>query len=298
MRNALFVVLVLVGCGKKTEIAPAPGSASAAVASGSAPAGSGSATGSAPAAACDLTGKYRMRYRSNGADGWWLRLEIKDGKAELSQKDVMDVLAAPLTTKIEGCKATITSTNEHSGDAKLEMTLDAKTNLVTGSLSRTKSGEKTPADTVPVTGRRDVGASTAPACIKAGLFEVGIGDAKWKLTEGKSHMGGCKDFTDQAKQKVRVEMLGDELFVDEVSGDANEQSFGRAKLTKKTDCQYDFELGVQDWSVTGTITFDGDKITGTASESRYQVMEDGEAGENLWACTTKNAPIEGKRLGD
>jgi hypothetical protein len=288
--------VLLLGCGKKQE-SQKTGSGTG-VASGSAV--TQVADAAAAAATCDLAGKYRLRFRSNGADGWWLRLEIKGTTAELAQKDVMDVLAAPLTFAADGCKATITSKNEHSGDAKLEMTLDPKTNIVTGTLARTKGGEKGEADSVPVTGRRDVGPIATPACIKPGLFEIGIGSTKWKLSEGKPGRGngGCKDFTETAKQKVRVEMLGDELFVDEVSGEKDEQSFARAKLTKKGDCAYDVELQVQDWSFTGSVTFDGDKVTGTATQSRYQVFEDGEAGENLWACEAKNAPIEGKRVGD
>ncbi len=294
MRILLLAVLAI-GCSKAKET-PAAGS-------GSAPTtktvGSGSGPAAAPVAAtCDLAGSYRMRFRSNGADGWWLRVKIAGDKAELVTPDVMNVLSPPLALAADGCKATITSKNDHSGDAKLVFTLDAKTNVVTGELSRTKGGEKQEADTVPVAGRRDVGPIAAPACIKPGVYEIAIGQAKWKLSEGKPSMGGCKDFSDSAKANIRVEPLGDELFVDEVQGDNHEQSFARAKLTRKTECEFDLEYAVQDWSFKGTVKFDGDKLGGVAKESRYQVFEDGEAGENLWACNTKDAPIEGKRIAD
>lgn len=251
-------------------------------------------------ATCTLDGEYRLRYRSNGTDGWWLRIAIDGGKAKLKSRDVMDALRDPLTLKADGCKATITSTGDHSGDVKLELAVDPKTQLVTGTLARTKGGEKSEADSVPVTGRHDTTPNPAPACIKPGVYEIAVGTTKWKLSEGEPRAGTCDSMADiAAKARVRVELLGDQLFVDEVSSDDNEQTFGRATLGKKGDCDYDFELAIQDWSVKATLKFAADgTITGTTGDTRYQVMEDGTAGENLWACTTSGAPLAGKRVAD
>jgi len=296
--RALPIVLALVACdaGKKS------GSGSA----GSGSAGSGVATlGSAApvvdaGVACDLAGSYRLRFHSNGADGWWLRFKIADDKAELTAKDVMSLFPqGPLRLSRDGCKATITASNEHSGDTKLVFTLDPATNAITGELSRTKGGDvKNGPETVPIAGRRDVAPLAVPACIKPGVYELAINGAKWKLAEGESRFGTCADMASTAHARVSIELLGDQLFVDEVSGEDNEQSFQRGKLTKINECEYGLALEVTDFSFDGTIKFAADKITGTAKTARYQVFEDGDAGENLWACKTKNAPLAGKRIAD
>src|SRR4051794_5463476 len=90
MMKVAWVALALVGCSPKdaSNGAPATGSATGAAGSGAAP-----TQPVAHAATCDLSGDYRVRYRSNGVDGWWLRFRVKDGKAELTANDAMDVFA-------------------------------------------------------------------------------------------------------------------------------------------------------------------------------------------------------------
>jgi hypothetical protein len=83
-----------------------------------------------------------------------------------------------------------------------------------------------------------------------------------------------------------------------VSGDDHAQGFERATLTRQGDCQVDVALAVQDFSFEGRMTFDSGTIKGVAKTAHYQVFEDGDAGENLWGCTARNAPIEGKRIAD
>ena len=246
---------------------------------------------------CDLSGSYRLRYRSNGADGWWLRFSIKDGKAALTAKDQMDVFDA-LALEPAGCTATITSRTDHAGDTQLAFTLDPATNLVTGQVSRTQTGEGSAADTVPATGRRDVGPIATPPCLRPGVYSVGIGTTTWKTSEGTPGFGTCADMIAAAQATVRVEMLGDQLIIDEVSGDDHGQSFQRAVVTRHGDCKADVALEVQDFSFDGTVTFAGGTLTGVAKTSHYQVFEDGTAGENMWGCKTTSAPIEGKRIAD
>ena len=251
---------------------------------------------------CNVDGTYRIHFHSNGADGWWLRLAIAGDSAHLTAHDVMSVLPdGPLALTQDGCKATIRSTNDHSGDVTLAFVLDPATNLVTGTLARTKNGEpNNGADTTPISGRHDVGPSNAPACLKAGIFELKIGKATWKLAQGHPSPGAgtCADYTSTAHATVRAELYGDELVIDEVEGEKHEQSFARGKVAKKSDCDYDVELAIQDFSFAGTITFAGDKLVGSARTARYQFFEDGEDGENAWACKAAGAPIEGTRVAD
>jgi hypothetical protein len=249
---------------------------------------------------CNVDAAYRIRFRSNNTDGWWLRLAIAGDSAHLTAHDVMTVLPdGPLALTRDECKATIRANTDHSGDVTLAFVLDPATNVITGTLSRTKGGElNNGADTTPISGRRDIGPPKAPPCIKPGIFALKIGKTKWKLSQGTPRAGTCADFTDLAHATVRVEPFGDELVIDEVDSDKHEQGFSRGKVTKKSDCEYDLELAIQDFSFAGTITFAGDKLTGTARTTRYQFFEDGEAGENLWACKASGAPIEGTRVAD
>jgi hypothetical protein len=253
----------------------------------------------ANAPTCDLTGNYRLRYRSNGADGWWLRFQIAGAKAQLVARDVMELFPqGPLTFTQDDCTGTITGSTEHSGNTKLVFTLAPATNAIAGDLSRTRGGEdKSGPQTVPIIGRRDVGPIDAPACIKPGIFELRVGKARWKLAQGHPRIGDCKDMTEMASARVRIEPLGEHLFVDEV-GDKNEQSFSRGKVTKISECKIGLALEIQDFSFDGTLEFDGDTIKGVAKTARYQVFEDGEDGENLWACKTSKVPLEGKRIAD
>jgi hypothetical protein len=294
--RALSIILVLFACDSGSD------KAKTSTASGSA-AGSAAVPPPAPDAssrpACDLDGNYRLRFRSNGADGWWLRYKISGGKAELVARDVMELFPqGPLTFVQDGCTGTISGATEHSGNTKLVFTLAPASNAIAGDLSRARGGEdKNGPQTVPVTGRRDVGAIAAPACMKPGIFEITVGKTRWKLAEGRPRMGNCKDMIEMATARVRIEPLGEHLFVDEV-GDKNEQSFARGVVKPISDCELGLALEVQDFSFDGTIKLDGDTITGKAKAARYQVFEDGEDGENLWACKTTNAPLAGKRIAD
>ena len=38
------------------------------------------------------------------------------------------------------------------------------------------------------------------------------------------------------------------------------------------------------------------KVTGTATDADYDIIEDGEAGENMWKCTGKNVAITGTKI--
>jgi hypothetical protein len=248
---------------------------------------------------CRLDGAYRIRYRSNNADGWWLRLSITRGAARLTAEDAMDVLpAGPLATTIDGCKATIRGTNEHSGDVVVAFVLDPARETLTGTLSRTRYGEgSSGADTTPIVGRRDVGPLSPHACLVAGNYELSIGSAaSWKLVQGQPRIGNCNAFADGAVARVRIEPFGDELVVVEVN-DHGVQSFGRAKAVLTGDCDATLALAFDDFAVDGTLHFEGSgAITGSAATARYQFMENGTLGENQWACATAHAPIVAKRM--
>ncbi|HUJ60604.1 MAG TPA: hypothetical protein VLX92_19015 [Kofleriaceae bacterium] len=252
-------------------------------------------------APCDFSGSYRIRFASNGSDGWWLRWKIAGGKAEVTAKDVMDVFPqGPVAFAADGCTGTISAHTDHSGDTRLVFTLDPASNAIAGKLSRTLgggSGADNGPETVPVAGRRDVG-PLGPACVKPGVYQLGFAKAKWKLEEGHPRALSCKDMNEVAATRVRIEPLGDQLFVDEVSGDANEQGFGRGKATRTGDCAYDVVYEIETFKLDGSLVFAGDAVTGRAKQMHYTFIEDGTAGENEWTCATRDAELAIKRIAE
>ncbi len=301
-RSLCWAAIVVTGCDKGAS-------------SGSAPTGSGPVIARPiDAAACDLGGTYRIRFRANGHDGWWLRLRITADHAEQIAKHALHILpAGPLAFVRDPteCKGTISATTESAGDVRLELVLDPATNAVTGQLSRSRGGGKTyrEADTTPISGLRDVGAIAGAACINPGVYELAIGKTNWKQKDspGDCHgskrrsrdcLNACVHYAHAARATVRVEPFGSELVIDEVSGDDHHQGFARGMVVRKNECEYDVELKVQDFSFSATLVFAGDSIKGSARTTRFQVFEDGDAGENLWSCNATNAPIAGKRIAD
>lgn len=271
----------------------------------------------APSAAkCDPAGSYRLRHRSNGAEGWWFRFQVNGsptGKysAEVLQKAFMlGIPAGPiqLATDTTACTLVLTAKTEHAGDIRIALTLVPGTNAVAGELTRSKtvSEEDSPA---PIAGVRDVGPVQLPACLRPGFFELSADRAaKWKLTEGRPFRGDtCKQYAVAAETVVRIEPLGDVILVDGASEEMwsdtlprgrYHQDFSRGKVTRISECEISLKLGVQDLWFQATLKLDGDKITGVASKAEFQVFNDGEAGENIWKCGAKNVAITGKRIAD
>lgn len=306
----IVVVLAALGCGSKKEAAKetAGGSAAAdpwATGSGS---GSGSATGSGSAVAagsadtaCNLEGSYRLRFHSNGADGWWLYLTVGRDKDVAITGGRLGMLglreAGPTEIQIDdkACTLTIAKETQQAGD--LEIALAVAGNKVTGTVKRTDKYGK---PSTPIAGVRETAPEKAPDCIKPGAYTLDITGVKdWK-TEGDPRDGSCKENADMNQKKIRVEVLGGEILIDEVAvEDPTEQGFGRAVLTKTADCEYDFSYDVENFTLKKAhIKFAPGSFSGTTTDFTYEVMEDGDEGENLWSCSTNAGTVVGKRIGD
>ncbi len=298
--RALALILLLVACGKGSS-SSSSGSGSG---SGSAtPAGSGSAAATpAPAApACELSGNYRLRFYSNGVDGWWLRLAVigkdvkLDGKLDMLGLDEEGALTTVLDDK--ACTVTLSKQTKQAGDLKIALKVEGA--KVTGTVARTVNATDGKA-TTPITGLRETTPPAVPACIKPGAYELKVANVKKWTLEGSPGMGNCKTMADTAHTTVRVEVLGDTLFIDEVTGDKPYgQSFGRAELERSGECEATISLEVQDFGLKAAkLTFAGDKITGKTTDFKYEVFEDGTAGENQWSCSTKDGDVVATRVGD
>ncbi|MBA3465401.1 MAG: hypothetical protein H0T46_36050 [Deltaproteobacteria bacterium] len=293
----LALLLLVVACSKESS-KPSTGSSSSPPPS-PAPA---PAVAPAPAApACDLTGTYRLRYHSNGSEGWWLRLTVVGKDVKLG--DYLRMLgldeASPVTTVLDdkACTLTITKATKQAGDLKIALAIDGS--KVTGTVTRTANAGNDGA-TTPIAGLRETAPPKIPACIRPGIYELRVANVKKWITEGSPRMGTCKSMQHMALTHVRVQLLGDTLYIDEgSSGPPYQQGFGRAEVTRTSECEATLVLGVQDFDLTESkITFAGDKITGKTTAFKYEIFEDGTDGENLWTCSTKEGDVIGTRVGD
>lgn len=265
---------------------------------------------------CDPVGSYRLRHRSNGAEGWWFLFQVKGSptgvySAELLQKAYMlDIPAGPiqLAADLRACTLVLTAKTEHAGDIRITLTLDPKTNAVSGQLTRSKTtlGDDSP---VSIAGAREVGPVKPPACLSPGVYDLEADPAgKWKLTEGHPFPGDtCMGHANYAHTTVRIEPLGNEIIVDGVSRSGWDdkrqvnkysQNFSRSTSVRLGECEISVRFVDQDFRFQGKLKFLGDKITGVASKAEFQVFNDGEAGENLWKCGAKNVALTGTRITD
>ncbi len=295
--------LGLAGCGKKKE-APAvdPGSGSAgsgssvAVGSGS---GSGSAGPVAPAApVCDVAGAYRVRYTSNGKEAWWFRFTIAGDKATLDEPaSVLALDPGPLDLKVDTAACTVTLGIKSSAvqEATMALTLDPKTHAVTGTLVR-KKAIKDDEKSTKVAGVHDgTTPPKGPACITRGVYKVSVAaSAKWKNpAEGDDRP--CQD--PWLDEYFLVEPFGDTVAVSLRDSSAPfHERWGDDKVTKIDDCNVQAELQGEGFTLDAKLTFAADKITGVASLVDQQIVEDGDGGENIWNCATKDAPLEFARV--
>lgn len=293
------LALGLAGCGKKKE-APTvdPGSAGSSVAVGSG-SGSGSAAPAAPAApVCDVAGAYRVRYTSNGQAGWWFRFTVAGDKATLDEgAEVLALDPGPLDLKVDTAACTLTLGMKSSAvqEATMALTLDPKTHAVTGTLVRTKA-IKDDEKSTKVAGVHD--GTTPPkgaACITRGVYKVSVAaSAKWKNpAEGDDRP--CAD--PWIDEYFLVEPFGDTVAVSLRDSTAPYgERWGDDKITKIDDCTVQAELQGEGFTLHAKLTFAADKITGVASLVDQQIVEDGDGGENIWNCASKDAPLEFERV--
>jgi hypothetical protein len=291
MRCLVLVVLVL-GCQQRTRSPPAESKPAVA------PVGSAAVAIDATPSSCDVNGRYRLRFRTNGADGWWMRLDVKHNQATVvSDAGMLGMIGAAQVTTVdlEACTMTVTSSSVKHGEIKVALVIAG--DQVAGTLARTEAYE----DKIsPISGLRETVPAQVPACIHPGVYEIAVTNVKTWKTEGRPSIGGCRELADLHTAHVRLEMLGHDLYIDEVHGEPPYgQTFGRAQVRRNGDCAIVMGIEVQDFTLRqAALELHGDKITGTTPDFTYEVMEDGEAGENLWKCHTRQGDVIWKRLAD
>lgn len=256
--------------------------------------------------ACDLDGNYRLRFHSNGVDGWWLYLAAHGGEFEIVG-GIYSLLGlapgkVPVVVTPETCTIAIAKQSDVAGDMHLTLHV-ANDGAVTGNVTRTDEyGAKNEPNT-PVTGLHDIAPQTHPTCIHPGIYKIAADPkTKWKLIQG--HPRGplsCKDPIDvETEALVRVSLLGKELYVDEAGlGPSYTQGFSRGVVTRDGECAITLAFEKQDLHFAGAkLVFADGKITGTADTMGWDFMEDGDAGENLWKCGASHVVLTGTRIAD
>jgi hypothetical protein len=268
---------------------------------------SGSTTGSAPPPPppekkCGFAGNYRLRFFANGTEGWWWRMKVTGDDAAPTAELVapMEILGVtktgPLDVKTDPATCTLTATahSDDIGDMIAKVVLDPATSNVTGQYVRTKQrydDEKVPAK---IAGRRDLPGETQGgpgACIAPGVYELQLGDANWKSDWKKR---GC-EMVMLDHVTFRLEYLGDQIYAEAIGDDVWADTMVAKAMS---GCALDVEYHDTDGSFTGKLTFAGKDFTGTLATAKYEIREDGDAGENQWACDASNVPVTGKRTGD
>ncbi|MEO8549742.1 MAG: hypothetical protein ABI678_07205 [Kofleriaceae bacterium] len=266
----------------------------------------GSGSGSGSGSGCRLDGAYRLRFHSNGTDGWWLMVSIKDGKATIDggmpSMLGLAVGAIAITIDAKACSFAIAQHNTRAGDLHVAIAPEPN-GAVHGNITRTDPYGLEHEPNTPVIGRRDTTPPATPACLKPGVYQLASDpNTKWKLSQGHPRFGlSCKDdSTPITDTHVRISVLGDQLFVDEVGSEAPyEQGFARGKVVRDGDCAITLSYEKQDFRFSDAkLVFADDKVSGVAEAATYDFFEDGEAGENLWKCSSKHVKLAGTRVAD
>jgi hypothetical protein len=262
-------------------------------------------TAAASAPPCDLDGRYRLRFRSNGDSGWWLRVRVAGTTAALLEPvPMLELATGPLrvTADANACKLALDTHSEHAGEIHIALLVDRTTGWVDGTLTRTRKVE--PDDSpAPIIGAHDVGAIQAPACLHPGVFELAIDrKATWQ-TGGDPPAGlDCRMFgRSPITRRVRIEPLQDQLVIDGV--DEHDQLTAiRGKVNRIGPCELVLELFDRFESIpeyrqllVARLTLHGDTLAGEAA-SVVQVLNDPQSGDPRWSCTAKRVAVDGKRI--
>jgi hypothetical protein len=245
---AVTLVLVLAACGGKSD---------------------------APQSGCDLAGTYRLRFDARVGQWLWLRFKV--------ERDMSAKLLSPkaITTKDDklkidpdpaACKLAAIAKTE-SGELLASITIDKKTNEVTGTLRGVgmRSG-------VALRGVRDVGPSPSKhACVTQGMYALVVpAEQAWQATEGGRN---CE--TAAVRVPFLVEYLGDKLVIDQIEPDGRAAWAAEDVFVDEADpCQVEVRFRHDEWYVYSKIYFGGDKVTAEVTSANVEVVQGGDS----WRC--------------
>jgi hypothetical protein len=294
MRSGFVVVVALaVGCTKRDPAPAGPPPPAAPAPAALAPADAATST-AAPVAPCKLDGSYRLRFASNGSAGWWLRVEVAGDQATLVEPaPVLGLPAGPLTVAADParCALTLGATSDAVGTLAIALTLDPKTDAIAGVMTRTAATDAAERSQ-QVRGVHDIGPPASKvACVVPGIYKVAVAPhGKWANSDAADPRS-CA-VVDDAALAIRVEPMGAAIAISAVESEPPyAEKWATSEIVRLDDCRYIVKFGDEGLELGATLTFAGAKVTGALTLANRQIVEDGEAGENIWNCVTTSAQL-------
>jgi hypothetical protein len=165
---------------------------------------------------CDFAGRYRLRYEAGVGQKLWFRFDVDKGARGGTLVQPITITSTDGKLKLDpdpaSCKVDVIA-HSKVGDVLASLTLDPKTNKVSGTLriAGARSG-------VAIAGVRDVGPQTSPqACVKPGVYELVVPSEQAWTPDTKDR--SCE--TAGLRVPFLVEFIGDQLVVDQLEDDGD-----------------------------------------------------------------------------
>lgn len=252
-------------------------------------------------AQCVTDGHYRIQFDSNGRKGWWFRVKVEGETASLlAPVSMLGLKAGPLEWEraSDACGFQIRAKSKVVDLLTMNIRVDPETSQLTGDLTRTK--EKDPAKrTTPIEGRWDaIPQVSKTACFVPGVYKLAFDKkAKW-ANEEEGETEDCSGISDYASPLVfRLEPFGETIAITAHENYSSyEEGWPGATLISKGDCEINIKMGSEDLNVEANLKLSAKGIEGRAVSANYQMVEDGEAGENLWNCIGKDVGLSGSPM--
>jgi len=242
------------------------------------------------ASGCDLSGQYRLRFKARGQK-MWFRFNLAKGANSATLQQPMTLELDPKKPKLDidpdpaSCKLTVTA-HATVGDILASLTLDPKTNKVTGLVRY--SGDR---DGLQLTGVRDVGPLTSPnACVKPGTYELVVpAEQEWESDTPKASCDAAS-----LRLPFLVEYVGDDLAIDQLD-DKGDAAWGAEDIytDPAEPCSAEVRFRRFESYAYARLTFAGDSVTADATGVNVEM---GEVGAR-WRCkaTQPMAWVERKK---
>jgi len=237
---------------------------------------------------CDLSGHYRLRYEVGVGQKLWFRFDVDKAMRSGTMVKPLSLALETPTVSLDpdpaSCKLAVIA-KAKSGDLLASLTLDPKTNAVTGTLriSGRRSG-------VPISGVRNLGAPPSPqACVKPGIYELVVPAEQTWIADTKDR--SCE--TAELRVPFLVEFIGDKLVIDQLEDDGD-AAWAAEDVYSVAPCQA--EVRFRRWESWAYIRlgFAGDTVSTDALSVEVRM---GEAGDR-WRCVAKEPMAWVERKGD
>jgi hypothetical protein len=244
---------------------------------------------------CDRDGSYRLRYSVEKKPPWWVRFDVKDGKAMVTDKIYpLDLKPSELSFKASemGCGFTLEGSTRAAGAFTITVHLDPTGKLAAGTIVRAKAYNESDKQVV-VAGVRDTEPPVGAACFVPGIYKLNFDrKSKWKNSDEDDDRS-CRKAPKLASPLVlQVEPFGPSVAftLRESQAPYDEESL-LGKFTSTGECEVRLELSTYDTTLDATFLFSPEAFSGVATRVQYQIVIEDENGEDIWDCIGENVDI-------